>query len=50
MEAQDAGSTHTTMIAKGIGREEKEIGKHDRQGLGRSRCNNLQYHSFVFGR
>ena len=50
MEAQDVGYRHTTMIAKGTGREDKENGKHDRQGLGRSRCNNLQYHSFVSGR
>jgi hypothetical protein len=33
MEAQDAVSTHTTMIAKGVGREDKDIDKHDRQGI-----------------
>jgi len=47
MEAQDAGYNCITRIAKGFGGKVKEIGKHNRRGLGRSGCKSPQYNLFV---
>jgi len=49
MEAQDAGFARTTRIAKGVGRQDKETGKHEGRGLRRSGCKSSQSHSFMSG-